>query len=64
MNEDLDEKDVIIEELEYNKKKGWANNVSRLESQETDVPGKDVFNALQNKIDVLTPEKKKYLVIY
>ena len=59
MNEDLDEKDEIIEELELNRKKGWANKVSKLESQETDVPGKDIINALENKSEDLTRPNKE-----
>ena len=56
MNDDLDDKDEIIEELEHNKKKDWANNVSKLMSQEIDVLIKDVTNVLQHKIDDLTQE--------
>ena len=56
MYDDLDDKDEIIEELERNNKKGCANNVSRLESQETDVPNQDTLNALQDKIENLTKE--------
>ena len=62
MNDDLDDKDEIIEELEHNNKKGCPNNVSRLESQETNVPSKDVIKALQNKIDDLTQENNEIFV--
>ena len=56
LNDDLDDKDEIIEELELKKKKGQYLCVSRLKSQETDVPNQDTIKALSNKVKFLTKE--------
>ena len=54
-NEDIKERDAVINDIKE-ENKGWADNVSRLMSQEADVPGKDVVPTLEAKIEKLVLE--------
>ena len=63
MNDDLDDNDEIIEELELKKKNGQPLSVSRLKSQETDVPNQDTIKILNDIVKFLSKENIKYMMI-
>ena len=51
--EDIEERDAAIKDL-TEENRGWEDKVSRLLSQEADVPSKDVVPTLEAKIEKLT----------
>ena len=53
----LDEKNLLICDLKE-ENRGLADKVSRLESREADVPGKDVIPTLEAKIEKLVLENE------